>query len=110
MNTVTKPISAAQQARLQNLMDKGIINSQVMPSTSWEASCMIRNAPASKKDKSDLESIGGRVLARMTSSEVEMTTKVLHALAMIDGAGVKNQKVLEASSELRKFFTRNKQQ
>jgi hypothetical protein len=104
---VTKPISPAQQARIQSMMDKGIV-SCAMPSTSWEASCIIRTAPASKRDKSELEAIGGRVLARMTSGEVEMTTKVLQALAVIDAAGVKNAKVLEAASNLRKHFLRNK--
>ena len=107
--TQIKPISDAQRARIQTMLDKGIISCAI-PSTSWEASCIIRTAPASKRDKSEVEALGGRVLARMTSGELEMTTKVLQALALIDSAGVKNAKVLEAASNLRKHFLRNKQQ
>jgi hypothetical protein len=107
--TSIKPISPAQKARIETLISKNIIHCDI-PSTSWEASCIIRNSPASKRDKDELGNLGGRVLARMTSSEVEMTIKVVQALAAIDAAGVKNAKVLEAASELRKMFGRNKQQ
>lgn len=101
-NTV-KPITAAQKGRIQALMDRGIVVGN-MPETSWEASCMIRNAAASKRDKEELKAKGGRVLARMTSSEVEMTSAVLEALALIDSAGVKNAKVLEGAMKLRHMF------
>jgi len=40
----------------------------------------------------------------MTSSEVEMTQKVVEALALIDGAGIKNSKVLEGAMLLRSMF------
>jgi hypothetical protein len=103
MTQQIKPISPAQQGRIQALMDRGIVSGP-MPQTSWEASCVIRNAVASKRDKDQLKSKGGRVLARMTSSEVEMTSKVLDALALIDGAGVKNAKVLEGAMILRSMF------
>lgn len=103
MTNVSKPITQAQQYRIQALMDKSIYVGE-MPATSWEASCVIRNCAASKRDKEELKSKGGRVLARMTSSEVEMTTKVLSALALIDSAGVKNAKVLEGASILRAMF------
>lgn len=103
MTNVSKPITQAQQYRIQALMDKSIYVGE-MPTTSWEASCVIRNCAASKRDKEELKSKGGRVLARMTSSEVEMTTKVLSALALIDSAGVKNAKVLEGASILRSMF------
>lgn len=110
MNTTAqaaKPITAAQTARLQSLMSKGIISGQ-LPQTSWEASCMIRNAPASKKDKEVLAAIGGRVLARMTTSEVEMTSKVVEALKKLSSAGSKDELVIEAEILLREFFTPNK--
>jgi len=103
MTQQIKPISPAQQGRIQALMDRGIVTGS-MPTTSWEASCVIRNAAASKRDKEQLKAKGGRVLARMTSSEVEMTQKVLDALSLIDGAGVKNSKVLEGAMILRSMF------
>ena len=103
LTNTSKPITAAQRGRLQAMMDRGIITGQI-PETSWEASFMIRTAPASKRDKDQLKAAGGRVLARMSSSEVEMTSAVLEALALIDAAGVKNAKVLEGAMKLRHMF------
>lgn len=102
--TTTKPASTAQINRINALVERGIISVQAMPSASWEASAIIRTAPASKRDKEELKSKGARTLARMTSGEAEMTQKVVEALAMIDAAGVKNAKVLEGASLLRKHF------
>ena len=103
MTQQIKPITPAQHGRIQALMDRGLVTGSI-PQTSWEASCVIRNAPASKRDKDVLKNKGGRVLARMTSSEVEMTSKVVEALALIDGAGIKNSKVLEGAMILRSMF------
>lgn len=105
--TAAKPISAAQQARIASMIAKGVVSGPV-PTTSWEASWMIRTAPASKKDKEQLSALGGRVLARMTSSEVEMTSRVLEALKKLSAAGSKDELVIEAELLLREFFTPNK--
>lgn len=105
----SKPISAAQIGRLKAMQERGIFTGEI-PSTSWEASFIIRNSPASKRDKEALKNSGGRVLARMTSSEVEMTSKVVEALALIDGSGVKNAKVIEAAMKLRDMFLARKPQ
>lgn len=103
MTQQIKPISPAQQNRIQSMIDRGII-STAMPTTSWEASCIIRNAAASKRDKDQLKAIGGRVLARMTTSEVEMTSKVIAALNKISAAGSKDERIIEAEILLRTMF------
>lgn len=108
MNTIAKPASSAQINRINALVDRGIIHVTQMPETSWEASCIIRNAPASKYDKDNLKNRGGRVLARMTTGEVEMTNKVLDALRILENS--KDSAVLDAVLSLRKHFTLNKQQ
>ena len=107
--STTKPISPAQRSKIESLIHYKLFGGDI-PETSWEASCIIRNAPASKRDKDQLANTGGKVLARMTSGELEMTEVVVKALAMIDAAGVKNEEVLAAASYLRKQFTKNKQQ
>lgn len=103
MTQQIKPITPAQTYRLNKLIEAGIYSGSI-PETSWEASCAIRNCAASKRDKDQLKSKGGRVLARMTSSELEMTSKVIEALSLIDGAGIKNAKVLEGAMILRSMF------
>ena len=104
-NTVTvKPASTAQLNRINALVERGIISIEQMPTSSWEASAIIRTAPASKRDKQELKAKGARTLARMTTGEVEMTAKVVEFLKAFDMAGVKNTKVLEAAQELRKMF------
>ncbi len=103
MTQQIKPISAAQQNRIQAMIDRGIF-SGTMPSTSWEASWVIRTSAASKRDKDQLKALGGRVLARMTSSEVEMTSKVLQALTKISSAGSKDESIIEAEIILRQMF------
>jgi hypothetical protein len=103
MTQQIKPISAAQQNRIQAMIDRGIF-SGTMPSTSWEASWIIRTSAASKRDKDQLKALGGRVLARMTSSEVEMTSKVLQALTKISSAGSKDESIIEAEIILRQMF------
>lgn len=102
-NTIAKPASEKQIYRITKLKEAGIYAGDI-PSTSWEASVILRNAPASKKDKDDLKAKGGRVLTRMTSGELEMTNAVVEALKLIDASGVKNAKVVEASMALRKLF------
>jgi hypothetical protein len=103
MTQQIKPISAAQTNRIQAMIDRGIF-SGTMPSTSWEASWVIRTSAASKRDKDQLKALGGRVLARMTSSEVEMTSKVLQALTKISSAGSKDESIIEAEIILRQMF------
>jgi hypothetical protein len=103
MTQQIKPISAAQTNRIQAMIDRGIF-SGTMPSTSWEASWVIRTSAASKRDKDQLKALGGRVLARMTSSEVEMTSKVLQALTKISAAGSKDESIIEAEILLRQMF------
>jgi hypothetical protein len=103
MTQQIKPISAAQTNRIQAMIDRGIF-SGTMPSTSWEASWVIRTSAASKRDKDQLKAMGGRVLARMTSSEVEMTSKVLQALTKISAAGSKDESIIEAEILLRQMF------
>ena len=103
MTQQIKPISAAQTNRIQAMIDRGIF-SGTMPSTSWEASWIIRTSAASKRDKDQLKAMGGRVLARMTSSEVEMTSKVLQALTKISAAGSKDESIIEAEILLRQMF------
>lgn len=104
MTNTVKPASQAQLNRINALVGKGIISVGQMPTASWEASAIIRNAPASKRDKEELKARGGRTLARMTTGEVEMTEKVIAFLKAFDDAGVKNTKALEAAQELRKHF------
>jgi hypothetical protein len=105
MTTITaKPASTAQINRINALVERGIISVTSMPSASWEASAIIRNSPASKRDKEELKAKGGRTIARMTSGEVEMTIKVVDALKLIDLAGSKNEQILEAATLLRKHF------
>jgi hypothetical protein len=103
MTQQIKPISAAQTNRIQAMIDRGIYSGS-MPSTSWEASWVIRTSAASKRDKDQLKALGGRVLARMTSSEVEMTSKVLQALSKISAAGSKDESIIEAEILLRHMF------
>mgnify|MGYP006296926591 CR=1 FL=1 len=105
MTTLTaKPASQAQINRVKALMERNIVHISAIPETSWECSAIIRTAAASKRDKEEVKAKGGRTLARMTSGEVEMTEQVLAALKLIDEAGVKNAKVLEGASMLRKHF------
>ena len=108
MTTIAKPASSAQIARINALLERNIISIDAMPTTSWEASCIIRNAPASKYDKEHLKNRGGRVLARMTTGELEMTSKVLDALRVLETS--KDPSVVDAVLSLRKQFTLNKQQ
>jgi len=103
MTQQIKPISAAQKNRIQAMMDRGIISGS-MPETSWEASEIIRKSPASKRDKDQLKAIGGKVLARMTTSELEMTSKVLASLNKISAAGSKDERIIEAEILLRTMF------
>lgn len=107
MTAIAKPASVAQINRINALVSRGIISVARMPETSWEASCIIRNAPASKYDKDQLKNRGGRVLARMTTGELEMTNKVLDALRALELA--KDPAVVEAVTSLRNHFTLNKQ-
>jgi hypothetical protein len=105
MTTVTaKPASTAQINRINALVERGIISVSAMPTTSWEASAIIRTSPASKRDKEELKAKGGRTLARMTTGEMEMATKVVEFLKAFDLAGIKNEALLTASQELRKQF------
>lgn len=104
MTSTTKPASTAQINRINALVERGIISVGAMPTASWEASAIIRNSPASKRDKEELKAKHGRTLARMTSGEVEMTSKVVEALKLIDLAGSKNEQILEAATILRKHF------
>lgn len=103
MTTTQRPITSAQKARLQAMAERGIFTGNI-PTTSWEASWAIRTSPASKRDKTELAAKGGRVLARMTSSEVEMTTKVLLALDKLSRSGSKEELVIEAEILLRQMF------
>lgn len=103
-NTNTaRPATAAQIARLTAMAERGIFTGTI-PTTSWEASWAIRTSPASKRDKEELKNIGGRVLARMTSSEVEMTRTVIQVLNKLSRTGSKDEAVIEAEIMLRKFF------
>lgn len=110
MTTIAKPVSSAQLNRINALIDRGIISVSTMPTTSWEASCIIRNAPASKYDKDQLKNRGGRVLARMTTGEVEMSTKVLDALKLLELVKSKDSGLHEAVTLLRAQFTAYKPQ
>jgi len=110
MNTIAKPASSAQIARINALLERNLISINEMPTTSWEASCIIRNAPASKRDKDVLKNSGGRVLARMTCGELEMSTKVLSALRTLELSKSDDPKVLEALTLLRKDFIAYKPQ
>lgn len=104
MTTVTtRPITPAQRTRLEAMAARGIYVGSI-PTTSWEASWAIRTSAASKRDKEELRNKGGRVLARMTSSEVEMTTKALDALAKLSRSGSKDELVIEAEIILRQMF------
>lgn len=103
MTTTQRPITAAQKSRLMAMAERGIFKGDI-PTTSWEASWAIRTSPASKRDKSELAAKGGRVLARMTSSEVEMTSKVLSALDKLSRSGSKDELVIEAEIILRQMF------
>jgi len=104
MTTATsRPITAAQKSRLEAMAARGIFTGAI-PTTSWEASWAIRTSPASKRDKEGLAAKGGRVLARMTSSEMEMTSKVLTALDKLSRSGSKDELVMEAEILLRSFF------
>jgi len=98
-----RPISPAQKQRLEAMAARGIYSGPI-PTTSWEASWAIRTSPASKRDKEELKNIGGRVLARMTSSEMEMTRKVLSALDKLGRCDSKDELVIEAEIILRQMF------
>ena len=102
--TTSKPASTAQINRINALVEKGIINVQAMPTESWEASAIIRTAPASKRDKEELKAKGGRTLARMTTGEIEMATAVVEFLKAFDMAGLKNEALLNEAQKLRKQF------
>lgn len=101
--TTARPITDAQKARLQAMAQRGIFTGSI-PTTSWEASWAIRTSPASKRDKSELAAKGGRVLARMTSSELEMTNKALMVLDKLARSGSKDELVIEAEILLRSMF------
>ena len=104
MTTATaRPITDAQKSRLEAMAQRGIYVGTI-PTTSWEASWAIRTSPASKRDKTELAAKGGRVLARMTSSEVEMTGKALQALEKLSRSGSKDELVIEAEIILRSMF------
>ncbi len=109
-NNTVRAATQAQINRINALIDRSLISINEMPTTSWEASCIIRNAPASKRDKEHLKNTGGRVLTRMTCGELEMSTKVLEALALLGLAKTHDAKVHEAVALLRAHFTSNKQQ
>ena len=103
-NTIAvRPISPAQKTRLEAMAARGIYSGPI-PTTSWEASWAIRTSPASKRDKEELKNIGGRVLARMTSSEMEMTRKVLLALEKLGRCDSKDELAIEAEIILRQMF------
>lgn len=102
-STQVRPITAAQKARLMAMAERGIFAGDI-PTSSWEASWAIRTSPASKRDKTELATKGGRVLARMTSSEIEMTTKALQALDKLSRTGSKDELVIEAEIILRAMF------
>ena len=70
----------------------------------FRSSWAIRTSPASKRDKEELKNIGGRVLARMTSSEMEMTRKVLQALEKLGRCEAKDELAIEAEIILRQMF------
>lgn len=111
MTTSTaKPVSQAQINRINALLDRNLISIDTMPTTSWEASCIIRNAPASVRDKNELKNKGGRVLARMTCGELEMATKVVDALRLLEVVKSKDAKLMEAVTLLREQFIATKPQ
>lgn len=103
-NTVT----SKQLYRINEMITAGVITVNQMPTEKWEASWIIRTAPASKRDKEALKNTGGRVLTRMTTGELEMTTKVLSAIDLIAGSRTKDEKVLEALTLLRNQFVSSK--
>lgn len=100
-----KPITPAQTARINDLISKGIITA-AMPTTSWEASHLIRTAPASKRDKEQARNSGARILTRMTTGELEMTNKVLDAIGLLEKSD--DDMANKALLLLRKHFTPNK--
>lgn len=108
--TTSKPVSSAQINRINALLDRGLISIDTMPTESWEASCIIRNAPASVRDKTELKNKGGRVLARMTCGELEMATKVVDALRLLELVKSKDAKLIEAVTLLRAQFIASKPQ
>lgn len=108
--TTAKPVSAAQINRINALLERNLITIESMPTTSWEASAIIRTSPASKRDKEQLKNSGGRVLTRMSTGELEMTTKVLDALRLLEVVRTKDEKIHEAVAILRKQFTAMKSQ
>lgn len=108
--TTAKPVSAAQINRINALLERNLITIDAMPTTSWEASAIIRTSPASKRDKEQLKNSGGRVLTRMSTGELEMTTKVLDSLRLLELSTSKDEKIHEAVAILRKQFTAMKSQ
>ena len=108
--STSKPVSAAQINRINALLDRNLITLDTMPTESWEASCIIRNAPASVRDKNELKAKGGRVLARMTCGELELTTKVVDSLKLLELVKSKDAKLAEAITLLRAQFISTKPQ
>lgn len=102
-----KPATPAQIKRLEYAVQYGLLpEGFTMPTDSYSASGIIGNLPASKRDKQALIDAGGQVKPKMTAREVERAQLVIQAINAIDGAGVKNAKVLEAMQTLRKEFFR----
>ena len=108
--STSKPVSAAQINRINALLDRNLISIDVMPTESWEASCIIRNSPASVRDKTELKNKGGRVLARMTCGELELSTKVVDALKLLEVVKSKDSKLMDAVTLLRAQFISTKPQ
>lgn len=103
-NATSKPATQAQLTRINALLERGIISIEHMPTTSWEASAIIRNSAASKRDKEQLKNSGGRILTRMTTGELEMTTKALAAINDLSRSQSKDPLVLNALTILRAQF------
>tara|TARA_R110000772_G_C13288654_1_gene437767 strand:- start:325 stop:660 length:336 start_codon:yes stop_codon:yes gene_type:complete len=106
-NTI-RPITIAQKSRLMAMAERGIYVGEI-PTSSWEASWAIRTSAASKRDKEELKALGGKVLARMTSSEVEMTRKAIQVLDKLARSGSKDELVIEAEIILRSMFVAKSQ-
>ena len=102
-----KPATSAQLKRLEYAVQYGLLPAGfTMPTDSYAASGIIANLPASKRDKQALIDKGGVVKPKMTARADERASIVIDAINAIDGAGIKNAKVLEAIQNLRKEFFR----